>query len=492
MRKNMKIRKMTALSLAAVMLLMSGCQAKPGNSGKPDNLVKQENSESATEAEVQAGISKNTGTRTEQRDEGSSQTKTVDMEGAEAEQLSYGADDYEKWNQILQENEISEEFRKGLESFAYRSGSALLKEEKGNSVYSPLSLYYALALAGYGAEGETASQIFGELGMTDRERLAEECRKLYTWYACKDQHEKKLHEQYGEGTYNSHIRLANSLWVSGDLALNRSYQKTAAEKFFASSYGVNFKDAEAGERIGKWITEKTQGVLTPQISPDPDTLLALVNTLYFYGGWADRFQKEDTREDTFTLTDGGKVTVPFLNRIEEMGSFKRGDGYLVSSLNTNNSCEMVFLLPDKDRTAEEFLADPVRLMEAMDNDSQKYVNGEVVWKVPGFSFGSSFNLEQMLKDMGMKNMFEDSAEFGGISDQPLKISDAIQEAHIGIDEDGVEGAAYTMLAMEECAAAVSSERAEMILDRPFIFGIRDWKNGVWMFLGICRNPAESA
>ena len=38
------------------------------------------------------------------------------------------------------------------------------------------------------------------------------------------------------------------------------------------------------------------------------------------------------------------------------------------------------------------------------------------------------------------------------------------------------------------AAAVEPEVAEMILDRPFLFAVHDYRNDVWLFLGVCGDP----
>ena len=44
----------------------------------------------------------------------------------------------------------------------------------------------------------------------------------------------------------------------------------------------------------------------------------------------------------------------------------------------------------------------------------------------------------------MNEAIGESADFSGISDQkPLGLSDVVQEVHIGIDENGVEAAAFT-------------------------------------------------
>lgn len=415
--------------------------------------------------------------------------KTIqDKEAAEPKQVSYPVDDYDSWNTLLKENEISQEFHHGLEQFAFQSASQVLRSVEENGVYSPLSLYYALALAGCGAEGETASEILNHLGMESTEELAKQCRKLYQWYTYREQRDKKMYQQY-DGEYKSTIRLGNSLWISNRLDVKEEYQQMAAEKFFASSYGVDFASPQAGQKMGEWISEKTNGVLKPQFSTDPSILLSIINTLYFYGAWEDSFAESRTMPDVFTLEDGSEVSCPFLNRTQSHGQFKKEEGCTIAALDTNNHCQMVFFLPDTGRTVGEFLENEELLRTAVDVDNESWTSGEVIWKVPKFSFGSSFKLIEMLKEMGIKKMFDSQAEFGKISTQSLMVSSVVQEAHIGVDENGVEGAAYTKLALAAGTAEGAALRVQMILDRPFLFGIRDTYNDVWLFLGVCRNPA---
>ena len=296
---------------------------------------------------------------------------------------------------------------------------------------------------------------------------------------------------YGMEDYQSAIQLGNSLWISDQLNVYEEYQKLAAENFFASSYGVDFGKPDTGKRMGEWIAQKTNGILAPQLDIDPSTLLVILNTLYFYGGWAEPFSEEMTQEDVFYLENGGQDTVPYLNRTQREGAFKKGEGFTLSYLATNNGCRMMFLLPDEGRTVGEFLESPERLKEALEVE-EDWVSGKVIWKVPKFDFGSSYPLQDILKAMGMERMFDGQAEFGGISPEPLMVSDVIQETHIGVDENGVEGAAYTMMAMARGAMIENEEIAEMILNRPFLFAIRDDYHGIWLFLGVCRNPEGEA
>lgn len=110
--------------------------------------------------------------------------------------------------------------------------------------------------------------------------------------------------------------------------------------------------------------------------------------------------------------------------------------------------------------------------------------GEVVFKVPKFTSDSRSDIKEMMMKLGINGIFE-NGDFSGMTDQKdIFISSITQNGHIGIDEKGVEASAFTDIAY--AGAALPDGRAEMILDRPFLYGIK--KNGVWLFIGICDNP----
>lgn len=487
MRENGKRFAACLLAVAVASLAVAGCQVSEASSEKSWESQESTEAESVSESGEAQGAMENLNLAEEE-----SWEEPEKWEEPEPEKITLSPEDYESWNQLLAENEISEDFARSLDEFAYESGSAVLRESQGNGNYSPLSLYYALALAGCGAKGDTAAQIMGRLGAEDSKELADQCRRLYQWYGYYSQREQERMAYYGKEDYQSAIQLGNSLWISDQLPVHEAYRELAAENFFAPSFPVDFKNSDTGKKMGGWIAKKTNGVMDPQIYANPETLLAIINTLYFYGGWADPFPREMTKEDAFHLEEGGQVTVSYLNRTQREGAFKRGDGYTLSYLNTNNGCRMVFLLPEEGRTVGEFLESPERLREAMEVKEEEWVSGKVIWKIPKFNFGSSYSLNETLKAMGMEKMFDGQAEFGGISPAPLMVSSVVQVSHIGVDENGVEGAAYTMMAMGKGVMIENGELAEMILDRPFLFGIREEHQEVWLFLGVCRNPDEGA
>lgn len=140
---------------------------------------------------------------------------------------------------------------------------------------------------------------------------------------------------------------------------------------------------------------------------------------------------------------------------------------------------MVFVLPDEGYGVEDLLASPQALEAALTGGESKF--GEVVWKLPKFSIEAKYDCKQMLKNLGINAAFSQTADFSAMSNSIVCIDGIVQETHISVNEDGVEAAAFTDIGY--AGAAMPTDQAEMILDRPFLYAVQD-KNGVILFLGV--------
>lgn len=397
--------------------------------------------------------------------------------------------DDERWDYSREKiAKLTESFAEAYHTFAVETTAELLKDRDGNIVYSPISLYYALALSASGAEGTTKKQILDLLGYETIEELADDCKNSYeALYHVTNEKNNKPNEW---GEYDSSSRymltLANSLWVDETLELNDSFAERGADQFYADIFSGDLQSQDMAEAKALWIKERTNGVIEPKAEPaGADALLSLINTIYFYDEWINRFDKEKTKEDMFTCADGTEVACDFMNM--EMGShgFRKGENYTESSLALKNGT-MAFYLPDEGVDVYELVSDADVLDQILYGDIE-YTSGQVIWMVPKFSYGSELSLAGMLRTLGMEEAFSENADFSGISDDgPLFISTVKQNAHLGIDEEGVEGAAFTEIMY--CGAAMPTDKAEMILDRPFLYTVKN--NGQILFVGICDNPTE--
>ena len=119
--------------------------------------------------------------------------------------------------------------------------------------------------------------------------------------------------------------------------------------------------------------------------------------------------------------------------------------------------------------------------------------------LPKFRLNRRLELVEPLTALGLRLPFSDASDFSGIKevdsgsadreDWNLKISDAIQQVVVDVDEKGTEAAAATVLGM----VVVTGVRTpvEFRADRPFLFAIRDRRSCALLFLGRFSGEAAS-
>jgi serpin B len=378
--------------------------------------------------------------------------------------------DYDGNQKLQEENPIEGNFKTAVNTFSYNTAEVLLKDRTDNFNYSPLSLYYALALAGTGAEGETQQQIFKLLGAASTKELSTQCGNLYRFlYA--DNNIRKL-------------KIANSLWLDKDSKFRDSFVSNAAENFYASAYSVDFSDKNSAKDIAQWISENTYSTLEPNLEIIPEQILSIINTIYFYDEWVSRFDKNLTKEDTFHA-ESKDVKTDFMNQTFDSSAYVRGEHFTRSSLCLKGNGEMTFILPDKGVSVSDLISRKGSIQALFEEG--EYHGSKVIWKIPKFKFDNSCKLKDTLRTLGVVNAFEQDADFSGITDDDAFIYDITQQTHIAIDENGVEASAFTQILYT--GASFPDGRVEMILDRPFIYGITS-PNGTLIFIGICNNPSE--
>ncbi|HEX2997131.1 MAG TPA: serpin family protein, partial [Anaerolineales bacterium] len=84
--------------------------------------------------------------------------------------------------------------------------------------------------------------------------------------------------------------------------------------------------------------------------------------------------------------------------------------------------------------------------------------------------------------------FDGNADFSGMTgDRSLCIDIVLHKAFVAVDEKGTEAAAATAVVMKEMAMMPSDLR--LVIDRPFLFVIRDSSSGQILFVGRVLNPA---
>ena len=201
-------------------------------------------------------------------------------------------DEYMAAMQKLGKGRLDQESAAPVLDFADRTARAIFADSE-NRVYSPISLYAALAMLTEVTDGGTKRQVMDLLAADDTETLRRQIRDLWIGvYTDDDQ---------------SVCRLANGAFLRENAEVKQEAVDTLADWHFASTYRVPMGTEEADKAIAGWLNQNTGGLLseeTGNIRTDGNDLLRLYNTIYYKSGWQDAFKSSQTKQDTFTAADG--------------------------------------------------------------------------------------------------------------------------------------------------------------------------------------------
>lgn len=354
----------------------------------------------------------------------------------------------------------------------------LASENGENKVYSPLNVFMALAMLAEITDGESREEILNLLGTPDLETLRTKAHAV--WNA-----------NYSDDGAVTSI-LASSLWMNDGIGYNKDTLSALAKNYFASSFSGKMGSKDYNDALHAWMNEQTGGLLSEHIegiSMTPETVLALVTTIYFQAKWEGEFSEKNTKPDIFHAKDGD-VECDFMNQTEAYGSYYYTDGFSATKLALEGSGNMWFVLPDEGVGTEDLLENEKALALITGN------TGDVECKtlrvnisLPKFDVNSKTDLKGGLMNLGVKSCFSSSAaDFSPLTTDVEQIwLDKVEHgARVKVDEEGVSAAAYTVMMM--CGAAMPPEdEIDFTLDRPFLFGITS-SDGTPLFVGVVNTP----
>ena len=386
---------------------------------------------------------------------------------------------YEAWQQDhAAQTNVPEGYAEGLGSYFRLSIPELLAGGSENSVCSPLNVYMALAMLAQTTDGTSRQEILTLLGADSLDALRDQAGAVWNAHYCDD----------GAST----CVLANSLWLDSGLTYNPETARVLAEDYYASAFQGDLGSDEMNKMLQKWLNDQTSGLLKEQaqnLELDPQTVLALASTIYYRAKWSDEFWPENNTEGIFHAP-GGDTEHTFLNRELSYGPYYWGADFGAVSLGLEDGSRMWLILPDEGLTPADLLASG-NALELVLGDIGSYENQKrlrVNLRLPKFDVSASSQLGEGLKHLGILSVFDpESADFTPILPESAAWLDSVSHAaRVRVDEEGVEAAAYTVMAV--CGAAMPpEEEMDFILDRPFLFVISSADN-LPLFAGVVNHP----
>ena len=321
-----------------------------------------------------------------------------------------------------------------------------------NVVVSPLSAYQILGLTANGANGKTLEEMLLVLENKDLDELNSINTEILN--IAKDL---------------TTIEIANAIMTAFTPRKNFSS--------IASKYQSTVESLKSVAQVNNWCNKKTHGKITKILDQlDPNTVMVLLNAIYFKGSWRIEFPEKSTKPKKFyNFNDNSKYIETDMMSIKDKFLYYQDNELEIIELPyTKDSMSAIILLPNKDININDFIA---KLNDAkLEKLLKKMIKSTVQLQMPKFELEFSSSLNDVLQNLGMVEPFSDAADFTGMKEKnDIYIDKVIQKTYLKVDEKGTEAAAVTAITMTTKSASARPLVYSMIVDRPFLFMLKNSK-----------------
>lgn len=373
-----------------------------------------------------------------------------------------------------------------LDAYVKFSGDVFANyETEKNTLFSPLSLYMAVAILTEGAAGTTREQLCRLLGLED-ESLWEFALYLYRRYAETE-------------SFRSVLAVANSIWLreAEEFTPDSAFLDRNALYFGAEIYKSNFSDATVRD-MNAWVKAKTHGQITEVVKELADSVyLMLFNTVAMKAEWVTAW--EIYTKGTFTKADGTTEQTDVLSRV--VTEYYDSGRALAFSHPLEGGLEFMGILPNAEE--ENYVLDGAELTALFAGKRTGYYDEaeglEYVYDVhtvlPKFQYSWKQDLVEILQGLGVTDAFDARSDFSGMGTYGngsggLSVQTIEQKTTIELNKDGVAAAAVTSIGMEieGFPSTAVLDEVYIVLDRPFYYVIYDKENQLPIFMGFVAQP----
>ena len=322
-----------------------------------------------------------------------------------------------------------------------------------NLIISPLSIFQALSLAANGAKKETLSEM---LDLLESESL-EDLNKI-----------------------NLAIISTIQDFTTLDIANAVMTRFTPLKSFsdISEQYLAPVEPLKSVDQVNRWCSEKTHGKIPHLLDElSEETLLIILNAVYFKGEWCFPFEGEATRKLPFYNFGKDKEEVDTMRQIEYFPYYEDKNVKAIQLRFLKDFMSAIIILPEEGTDINKYIN-----TLSNTNEYNKIIGGleysKVNLQLPRFEVKFSQKLNQILMDLGMYNAFNSGvADFSGLRDEGgLFISKVIHKTYLKVFEEGTEAAAVTGIAMDGAIGPGAEEKIyDMKVNRPFLFLLQNMK-----------------
>lgn len=353
------------------------------------------------------------------------------------------------------------------------------EDADSNIFISPLSVSFALGMTYNGAANETREAMARTLELSGL--TIEEANRSY----------RSVIDLLTQLDPIVAMKIANSIWYKTRFPVKPDFIELNRTYFDALVREINFSADWAADTINHWVDVNTNGKIEKIVkSPiSPEMVMFLINAVYFKGAWTIPFDTGLTIQAPFYLRDGSPTYRDFMLTDT---TFEYCENDLFQAIDLpygEKGFSMTIFLPKTTTTADDLIMEMTGENWAAWLGS--FAERNVGLSLPKFKFKYKKNLNEILRALGMEIAFDPYwADFSNMAFMDslignLYISEVMHKTFVQVDEEGTEAAAVTSVGM-----GITSVNPDpiMIINRPFMFVIREHESGTILFMGKVADP----
>lgn len=183
---------------------------------------------------------------------------------------------YTAWkNSQQQQYDQPQGYADSLRNFFHSSIAQFLQGD-GNTAYSPVNVYMAMAMLAETTGGNSRQQILDLFGLDSLAELRKQARHVWNAHYCAD----------GQ----TDLLLGNALWLDDAYSFKKDAADLLAKYYYASSFHGDLGTEGMNELLRSWLNKNTGGLMKDQaenVELSPYAAFALTSTVYFTAAWED-------------------------------------------------------------------------------------------------------------------------------------------------------------------------------------------------------------
>ena len=364
--------------------------------------------------------------------------------------------------------------------FGIRMLQALNSSSEENAFFSPFSVWSSMILLFLGARGTTEKELEAILGFQSMNKsvVAHSYQSLKHWFTSKVR-----------TSAHTSFTMVNNLFLQKDLRVRNCLLQFLDDHL---AY-VDFSQSPELARLAinylvRRETKNRINEILPPFSVRSFTQFIVTSTLYFKGAWLQPFHALATQPRPFFLSHLDSVLVETMSTRDTF-LYATSDELQCAALEVpyvGRSLTLVALLPRNKVHGVQILIRSLteaRLHQLMEDMFPRHV----LLLMPKFEMEDSYQLSSTLLKMGLRDLSAGALNLTGfVPDRPLEMNALFHKSFIAVDEKGTEAASGSATALSRSSRPASI--VEFVLDRPFLFFIRENHSRSILFMGVVRNP----